>query len=328
MELPQELIQKLQAGTAFVTGGAGFIGSHIVDRLVSSELDVRVLDNLSNGNLSNLKNSKDKKNFHFVKKNIEDFKALKKTLNDVKSVFHIAANPEVRTGFDHPEISFKENIQNTFHLLEAIRQNDIDTIVFASSSTVYGEPEIIPTPESYGPLVPISPYGASKLACEAMISSYCHTYGINGLMFRFANIIGSRSNHGVIVDFIKKLKTNSQTLEVLGDGKQSKSYLHVSDCIDSFFFCLSKLNKRTEIFNIGNDGMTDVLTIANIVCNCMGLKDVEIKTTGGVDGGRGWKGDVKLMQLDITKLKKLGWVPKMSSNLGVEHAVKELLQEN
>jgi len=325
LELPQELVQKLQAGTALVTGGAGFIGSHIVDRLVSSGLDVRVLDNLSNGNLSNLKNSKDKKNFHFVKKNLEDFKALKKTLNDVKSVFHIAANPEVRTGFDHPEISFKENIQNTFYLLEAIRQNDIDTMVFASSSTVYGEPEIIPTPESYGPLVPISPYGASKLACEAMISAYCHTYGINGLMFRFANIIGSRSNHGVIVDFVKKLRINNQKLEVLGDGKQSKSYLHVSDCIDSFFFCLSKLNKRIEIFNIGNDGMTDVLTIANIVCNCMSLKNVEIKTTGGVDGGRGWKGDVKMMQLDITKLKELGWIPKMSSNLAVEHAVKELL---
>ena len=328
MELSPELVQKLQIGTVLVTGGAGFIGSHIVDRLVSCELDVRVLDNFSNGNLSNLKNSKDKKNFQLVKKNLEDFKALKKTLKDVKSVFHIAANPEVRTGFDHPEISFKENIQNTFHLLEAIRQNDINTIVFASSSTVYGEPEIIPTPESYGPLVPISPYGASKLACEAMISSYCHTYGINGLIFRFANIIGSRSNHGVIVDFIKKLKTNSQTLEVLGDGMQSKSYLHVNDCIDSFFFCLSKLYKRIEMFNIGNDGITDVLTIAKIVCNCMGLKNVEIKTTGGVDGGRGWKGDVKIMQLDITKLKKLGWMPKMSSNLAVEHATKELLQEN
>jgi len=322
------VVEKLESGINLVTGGAGFIGSHIVDKLVSKDLEVRVLDNLSNGDLVNLKKSKEKKNFQFEKKDLTNFGTLQQSLKDVKTIFHLAANPEVRIGFKNPEISYRENIQNTFHLLEALRKSDVETIVFASTSTVYGEPEIIPTPETYGPLIPISPYGGSKLACEAMISSYCHTYGVNGLMLRFANIVGSRSNHGVIIDFIKKLQNDNQNLEVLGDGKQSKSYLHVSDCVESFFFCLSKLNQRTEIFNIGNDDQTDVLSIAKIVTKCMGFDDVKITPTGGVDGGRGWKGDVKFMNLDITKLKKLGWSPHYSSNASVELSTKELLQEN
>jgi len=318
-------LKKLQSGITLVTGGAGFIGSHIVDKLISNEFDVRVLDNLSNGTLDNLLKSKDSSNFNFIKKDLNDFDSIHEILTDVKTVFHMAANPEVRIGYDHPEISYKENIQNTFHLLEAIRKADVETIVFASSSVIYGEPEIIPTPENYGPLFPISSYGASKLACEAMVSSYCHTYGINGLIFRFANIIGSRSNHGVIVDFIHKLRKNNKTLEVLGDGKQSKSYLHVKDCIDSFFLCIEKTAKKTEIYNVGNDDRIDVMIIAKTVCNCMNLKDVKIITTGGVNG-RGWIGDVKQMQLDISKLKKLRWSPKLTSSSAVELATRELLK--
>jgi len=326
LQISNDSIKRLD-GITLVTGGAGFIGSHIVDTLVSNELQVRVLDNFCTGNISNLKNS-NSKNFELAKKDLSDLESLPDAFTDVKTVFHLAANPEVRTGFDHPEISFKENLQNTFNLLEQIRKADVQTLVFSSTAAIYGEPLIIPTPEDYGPLFPISPYGASKLACESLISSYCHNYGINGLIFRFANIIGSRSNHGVIWDFINKLKSDKNKLEVLGDGTQSKSYLHVSDCIDGFFFCLSKMNKVTEIFNIGNEDMIDVLTIANVVCNSMNLKDVKIKTTGGVDGGRGWKGDVKLMQLDISKLKKLGWIPKISSNLAVKKATNELIHEN
>lgn len=324
MKLSDDSIKPLD-GITLVTGGAGFIGSHIVDTLISNELKVRVLDNLSTGNLTNLINSKSSKNFHFVKKDLSDFESLNDVLKNIKTVFHLAANPEVRTGYDHPEVSFKANVQNTFHLLEKIRRSGVETIAFASTAAVYGEPEILPTPEDHGSLFPISPYGATKLACEALISSYCHNYGINGLIFRFANIVGARSNHGVIWDFVNKLKKDQKKLEVLGDGKQSKSYLHVSDCVEGFFFCLSKMKKRTEIFNIGNEDKTDVLTIANIVYNCMGLKDVKISTTGGVDGGRGWKGDVKLMHLDISKLKKLGWSPKLSSNSAIELATKEIL---
>ena len=328
MESSSISLKKLESGFSLVTGGAGFIGSHLVDKLISNNLRVRVLDNLSNGSLSNLSKSKNNKNFQFFKHDLNDNETLPKLIQDVNTVFHIAANPEVRIGFEHPEISYRENIQNTFHLLEAIRKSKVKRIIFASTSTVYGEPEQIPTSENYGPLLPISPYGASKLAGEAMISSYCNNYGIEGLIFRFANIIGSRSNHGVIIDFIKKLKKNKTKLEILGDGKQAKSYLHVNDCIESFLFCISKNNKRAEIFNVGNNDKIDVMTIAKIVSDCMNLSNVEFVTTGGVDGGRGWIGDVKQMQLNITKLKKLGWTPNLSSKSSVDLATKEILAEN
>jgi len=316
-----------QLGIALVTGGAGFIGSHIVDRLMGDGIKVKVLDNLSAGSLSNLSAHKNNKNFHFIKNDLNDSKRLKETLIDVKTVFHIAADPEVKTGFEHPEISYKENIENTFYLLEQIRKSNVENILFTSSSTVYGEPGVIPTPESYGPLIPISPYGASKLACEALISSYCHTYGLKGQIFRLANVIGSRSKHGVLWDFINKLRLNNKKLEVLGDGKQSKSYLHVNDCVDCFFFCLTINKKQLEIFNVGNDDRIDVISIAKIVCKIMNLKDVDLVTTGGVDNGRGWIGDVKKMHLDISKLKKLGWKPKLSSVESMNLASQELFKE-
>ncbi len=313
--------KKLENGTILVTGGAGFIGSHIVDRLTSHNLNVKIIDNLSNGNLSNLKNVNLIKN-QLIKKDLKDQSDLEKIMPDVKTVFHMAADPEVSIGFKNPEILYKENIQNTFHLLEAIRKADVENILFASSSTVYGEPDIIPTPENYAPLLPISTYGASKLACEALISAYCHTYGINGIIFRLANIVGSRSNHGIIPDFIKKLENDPNKLEILGDGTQSKSYLEVSDCVDCFFFCLDNVNKRVEVFNTGNDDKINVLDIARIICKNMNLDDVKLSPNGGVDNGRGWIGDVKIMQLDISKLKKLGWKPKLSSNLAVDVACK------
>ncbi|OLB91172.1 MAG: UDP-glucose 4-epimerase [Thaumarchaeota archaeon 13_1_40CM_38_12] len=310
-----------------VTGGAGFIGSHVVDKLIASGAEVKVLDNLSAGSMSNLSSCKDNKRFNFINKDLNDNEGLRKALEDVKIVFHIAADPEVRTGFEHPEISYRENIRHTFYLLEQVRKSNVETILFTSSSTVYGEPDIIPTPEFYGPLIPISPYGASKLACEALISSYCHTYGMKGKIFRLANVIGSRSKHGVILDFIKKLRLSNKRLEVLGDGKQSKSYLHVNDCVDCFFFCLTVNKRKLEIFNVGNEDRIDVISIAKIVCKNMNLGDVDIVTTGGVDNGRGWIGDVKKMHLDISKLKKLGWRPKLSSAEAIKLASKELLKE-
>ena len=314
-------------GITLVTGGAGFIGSHVVDRLIQKGTEIKVLDNLSAGSLLNLSAHKNNKNFRFIKKDLSDSASTKEALKDVKTVFHIAADPEVRTGFKQPEISYRENIQNTFHLLEQVRKSKAETLLFTSSSTVYGEPDTIPTPESYGPLIPISPYGASKLACEALISSYCHTYGIKGKIFRLANVIGTRSKHGVIWDFINKLKRNNKKLEVLGDGKQSKSYLHVNDCIECFFFCLTVNKNQLEIFNVGNEDEIDVISLAKIVCKNMNLGDIDMVTTGGVDNGRGWVGDVKKMHLDISKLKKLGWRPKLSSAEAVQLASKETLKE-
>lgn len=309
-----------------VTGGAGFIGSHIVDRLVSRDAEVKVFDNLSTGNIMNLSSHIHDNRLCFFKGDLSSLDEMKEVFEDVKTVFHMAAYPEVRTGLENPEIPYNENIRNTFYLLERMRKSNIETLVFASTSTVYGEPEQIPTPEDYGPLMPISAYGASKLACEALISSYCHTYGINGQIFRLANVIGSRSKHGVIWDFIQKLKMNNKKLEILGDGLQSKSYIHVSDCIECFFFCLSKSSSRTEVFNVGNHDKTNVVTIARIVCDIMDLAGVKLVTTGGVDNGRGWVGDVKNMQLDIAKLRRLGWEPRFSSVDAVKLASKEMLK--
>jgi len=315
-------------GPTLVTGGAGFIGSYVVDKLMSNGLATKVLDNLSSGYISNLSEWTDNKNFHFLNKDLNDPDSLIGVFKDTKTVFHMAADPEVKTGFEHPENSYRENIENTFHLLEKIRKSNVETILFASSSTVYGEPSVFPTPENYGPLLPISPYGASKLACEALISSYCYSYGINGLIFRFANIVGSRSDHGVIPDFIKKLQKDNKKLEILGDGKQSKSYMHVNDCVDCIFFCLSKPMSRVEIFNVGTEDQIDTLYIANIVTKSMNLKNVSMEVTGGVDGGRGWKGDVTKMQLDVSKVKKLGWRQQYSSAESMELTCKEILNKS
>lgn len=249
---------------------------------------------------------------------------MKKSLDGVKTIFHVAANPEVRS--ENPEVLFRENIKNTFHLLEQIRESTVENVLFTSSSTVYGEPKIFPTPEDYTPLLPISTYGASKLACETLISSYCHTYGIKGRILRLANIVGFRSRHGIIWDFVNKLRKNKKMLEVLGDGTQSKSYLHVSDFIDSLLLCL-KSPRVFEIFNVGNNDVIDAFSIARSVCEIMGLRETKIVTTGGVDNGRGWIGDVKKMHLEITKLKKLGFVPKLSSTEAVRLACQELVSD-
>jgi UDP-glucose 4-epimerase len=310
-----------------VTGGAGFIGSHIVDKLIFNGNEVNVLDNLSTGNISNLSNCINNKKLYFFNADLENSEIVKEALKDVETVFHIAAYPEVRSAFNNPLISYRQNIRNTFRLLEEIRTSKVKTVLFPSSSTIYGEPEAIPTAEDYGPLLPISLYGASKLACEALLSSYCHNYGIDGRIFRLANVVGSRSSHGVIIDFIKKLKINNKKLEILGDGLQSKSYIHITDCIECLFFCFSKCTSRIEIFNVGSCDKVDVISIARTVCNIINLGDVELVIRPALDNGIGWIGDVKIMQLDISKLKKLGWRPRFSSIEAVTLASKELLKD-
>jgi len=317
-------MDSLKEKRIVVTGGAGFIGSHLCDKLVLEGSQVTAIDNLSNGKIDNLSLCMEKKNFTFVKSDLKD--ELTQNLKDSDTIFHIAAYPEVRTGYDNPELVYEQNIQNTYNLLESVRKTNINEIVFASSSVVYGEPKTIPTPETYGPLLPISQYGGSKLADEAMIASYCYTYGIKGVIIRLANVIGSRSNHGVIWDFINKLKKNPTGLEILGDGRQTKSYIHVSDTIDGFLFCSEFSEDKVDIFNVGNDDKIDVHSIANIVCKNLNLENIKITLSGGTTDGRGWIGDVKQMQLDITKLKKLGWNVMLSSFDAVDLAAKEMIK--
>jgi UDP-glucose 4-epimerase len=305
----------MESSKVLITGGAGFIGSHLVDALMERGSEVIVLDNLSRGRMDNLREWLQHPRFTFIKGDLKNHEDMSQAVKGCERVFHLAANPEVRIGFSNPKVDFEENVLATYNLLEAIRKNgDCRHLLFASTSTVYGEATILPTPEDYAPLKPISHYGASKLACEALISSYAHLYGFNASILRLANVIGPRSSHGVIYDFIIKLKANLKFLEVLGDGTQSKSYLYISDCIEAILTILDKADvKGVEIFNVGSEDRIGVLDIAKIIIEEMELRNVEIKVSGGVNGGRGWRGDVKKMFLDISKLKRLGWKPKLNS---------------
>ena len=312
--------------THLITGGVGFIGSHLVDFFMERDEDVCVLDDLSAGDIGNIGRWKDSNRLNFVKGDLLSPDSFMETLEGCETVYHLAANPEVRSSKAKPEDHFRQNIEGTYNLLEAVRQHgDVETFVFTSTSTVYGEPDVIPTPETYAPMKPISHYGASKLASEALICSYAAMYGFRCVIYRMANIVGPRSNHGVVYDFIKKLMENPNELEVLGDGSQSKSYLYIDDCVEGMVLGVERSPETVAILNIGSEDRVDVITIANIVIKEMGLEDVEIKLTGGVDGGRGWKGDVKLMQLDMSMLKDLGWQPRLGSSEAVSHTAKSLI---
>jgi UDP-glucose 4-epimerase len=311
--------------TVLVTGGAGFIGSHLVDRLLNDGIKVHVLDNLSTGNIEHIKrwnNNNNNNNFRFFKLDLVH-DPIEYYGDRYSTIFHLAANPDVRSSSINPKEHFEQNIISTFNILEYSRKHDIDTFVFTSSSTVYGEPNVIPTPEDTL-LMPISMYGASKAACESLICSYAHMYGIKAVIYRLANVIGVRSTHGVIYDFINKLIRNKNMLEILGNGKQRKSYIHVNDCINAMLIGLNS-NDKVNIFNVGSDDYIDVITIADIIINALGLSDVQLKFIDNGDG-RGWKGDVKVMLLDTTRLKRLGWRAMYNSKEAVRVTVNDIIK--
>ncbi|HHF56666.1 MAG TPA: NAD-dependent epimerase/dehydratase family protein [Thermoplasmatales archaeon] len=308
---------------ALVTGGAGFIGSHLIDALLSRGYEVSCIDNFSSGKREFIEHNLER--IELYEGDLLRQQDISKAIDGCDVVFHLAANPDVRIGAINTRTHVDNGILATYNLLEEMRKKSINKIIFTSSSTVYGEASIIPTPENYGPLIPISLYGAAKLAAEALISSYCHTFDMEAIIYRFANVVGPRSTHGVIYDFIKKLRKNPQELEILGDGKQRKSYLYVDDCIDAMLFGMEKAKEKVEIFNIGSEDWVEVKEIADIVSEEMGLKP-EYRFTGGIDG-RGWKGDVKFMRLDISKLKNMGWKPKHSSREAIRLTAKWLIDE-
>ena len=313
-------------GLVLVTGGAGFIGSHLVDELLKRGFNVRVIDNLSSGSLENIKHNIGNRSFEFIRGDLKNPEDSLKAVKDVEVVFHLAANPEVRVSTTAPEIHFRENVVATFNLLEACRKvGTVEKFVFASSSTVYGDAKVFPTPENHE-LRPISVYGASKAACESLICSYAYLYGFKAASLRYANIVGPRLRHGVIYDFLMKLKKNPNVLEVLGDGTQKKSYLYISDTIEATLLVTDKLTEKFETYNIGNEDWITVAEIAEIVSKAAGLKP-KIVFTGGTPDGRGWPGDVKYMLLSIEKIKKLGWKPKHTSRVAIELTAKALAKE-
>jgi len=306
-----------------VTGGAGFIGSHIVDALVAGGDDVLVIDDCSAGTPENLARHQASGQVTFVRQNLLD-EGWQEHLKGADRVYHIAADPDVRQSAVTPDSQVKNNVIATYRVLEAMRAHGVPELVFTSTSTVYGEARIIPTPETYTPLEPISVYGATKLACEALISSYCHSFDMQAWVYRFANIIGERSNHGVIPDFIHKLRENPQELEILGDGRQTKSYLEVGECVRAVQFGIDHAHDPVNTFNIGSEDWIDVVTIADIVAEEMNLSGARYRFTGGA---RGWVGDVPKMQLSVERLKALGWRCGTTSRESVRTATRALLGE-
>ena len=307
---------------AFVTGGAGFIGSHLVDKLIDRGDCVTVFDNLSSGKKQFLEPHFKNNNFRFVEADLLDINNVKKEIKEHDTIFHIAANPFVRLGEKQTRLDLDQGAVATYNILESMRLNDIKKIVFSSSSVVYAETPPIALPETYGPTLPISLYGAGKLAAEGLISAFCGTFGFQAWIYRFANVVGIRGTHGVIVDFIDKLNKNPKELEILGDGKQQKPYLHAIEVCDGIIHGFEHSNEQVNLFNLGVDSSTTVTRIAEMVVEEMGLKDVEFKYTGGK---RGWAGDVPRFQLDATKINNLGWKAKYTSDEAVRKAIREIL---
>jgi UDP-glucose 4-epimerase len=307
---------------AFVTGGAGFIGSHLVDKLIENGDNVTAYDNLSSGKKEFIEQHLDNDNFTLIEGDLLDVDILKNSVKDHDVVYHIAANPFVRLGEKQTRLDLEQGAIATYNVLETMRQNNIKKIVFSSSSVVYAETPPIDIPENYGPTLPISLYGAGKLAGEGLISAFCGTFDLQAWLFRFANVVGIRGTHGVIVDFIDKLKQNPKELEILGDGRQQKPYLHAKDLVDGIIFGFKHSNDQINLFNLGVDSNTTVTHIAEMVVEEMNLKNVEFKYTGGK---RGWPGDVPRFQLATDKMKKLGWKAHLSSDDAVRKAIREIL---
>lgn len=312
----------------FITGGAGFIGSHLVDKLIEDGKSVTVYDNLALASDENIKHHFGKENFNFIKADLLDFDTLKKSMKEQEVIWHLGANTDIPGGNRITNLDLKNCTIATRNVLEAMRQLGLNKILFTSSACVYGDAPPTFLSESYGPLFPISLYGAGKLAGEGLMSAYSHLFGIQAWIFRFSNVVGSRMDHGVIFDFIQKLKKNPRELEILGNGKQEKPFFLVEDCIEGMIYAFENAKfenpeKQYDVFNLGCESFTSVTKIAQIVAEEMGLKDVKFKYTGGK---RGWPGDVPVVHFDIEKMKRIGWQPRYSSNEAVRIACQRLLK--
>ncbi|WP_423751291.1 NAD-dependent epimerase/dehydratase family protein [Salinirarus marinus] len=298
-----------------VTGGAGLIGSHLAARLVDDN-DVVVADDLSKGDRSRVPEAAE-----FVRADMRDRDDVARVVTeDVDAVFHLAAYTD--TNYANPRQLFEENTEMTYNVLERMDEVGVDALAFTSSSTVYGEAPR-PTPEDYAPLEPISEYGAAKLADEGLVSTYAHSYDVTSWVFRFANIVGPHQRGNVVPDFIEKLLDDPETLTILGDGRQEKSYLHVEDCVDAICHVVSNADADLNVYNLGSRTTTSVVRIADIVSDEMGV-DPDYEFTGG---DRGWTGDVPKMRLSVEKLSALEWEPPASSDDAVRRATRQLVAE-
>lgn len=315
---------------AFVSGGAGFIGSHLVGRLLRSTSVERVIiyDNFSSGQMWHLGDFARDSRVTIVKGDIKELPKLTDAMAGSETVFHLASNPDIAKAITRPDIDFWEGTYLTQNILEGMRINGIRKLFYTSGSGVYGDAGMVAVAEDFGPLLPISTYAASKLAGEALICSYCHMFDMCARAFRFANVVGPRQTHGVVYDFIRQLRKDSTSLRILGDGSQSKSYIHVDDVLDAIFFVdAHSAGTAYDCLNVATDDYTTVRDIADLVVQEMGLgrDQVRYDFTGG---DRGWKGDVPIVRFDLTKIHRLGWHARYSSGEALRRAISAQLQEH
>ena len=312
----------------FVSGGAGFIGSHLVSSLLKDAATERVVifDNFSSGQRSYLNESSSDARVQIVTADLKELSAVTAAMAGCDTVFHLAANPDIAKAVTQPDIDFWEGTYLTQNVLEAMRTNGVRKILYTSGSGIYGENPEAAFAEDYGPCVPISTYGASKLACEGLIAAYCHMFGLTGRAFRFANVVGPRQTHGVGYDFIRRLKADPTRLRILGDGTQKKSYIHVEDVLAAIRLVDQRTNAKYDMFNVATGDYITVSEIADLAVKVSGLTraDVKYEYTGG---DRGWKGDVPVVRFDCSKIEALGWKAQRSSAQAVTDAMKAMLEE-
>ncbi len=310
----------------FIAGGAGFIGSHLIRRLLedTSVSKVVAFDNLSSGQKFYLDEVASDDRFTFVEGDLKDLELLNKHIVGCEHVYHLAANPDIAKAVTEPGVDFWQGTYLTHNVLEASRVAGVKRITYTSGSGVYGDFGNDAVKESLGPLFPISTYGASKLGCEAMLSAYSHMFNIHAVAFRFANVVGARQTHGVVYDFVRRLLDDSSELTILGDGSQSKSYIHVTDVIDAMLLLEERAWEGFDVLNASTEDYATVQEIADMVIDQLDLREVKFAYTGGK---RGWKGDVPVVRFDSSKLRKLGWRNKMSSSEALVDSIQAIIGE-
>jgi UDP-glucose 4-epimerase len=315
-------------GRFFIVGGAGFIGSHFTDALlgVAGAESVTIFDNLSSGREWHFAKHLPNPKFKFVKGDVKDQDTLKRAMDGSEVVIHLASNPDIARAATEPDIDFREGTYLTERVLEAMRLTSAKRILYASGSGVYGEIGMVEANEDYGPLVPISTYGASKLAGEVLISSYCHMFELTGCVFRFGNVVGPRQTHGVGFDFVRALRKEPTRLRILGDGGQSKSYVYVEDVVAAVLTAHQKTKQKFQTYNVATGDYITVKEIAELALECVGLgrKNVQFEFTGG---DRGWKGDVAVIRLNTDRIRSLGWKNQRNSREALRESMKALIRD-
>ncbi|MBM4158364.1 MAG: NAD-dependent epimerase/dehydratase family protein [Ignavibacteria bacterium] len=310
----------------FISGGAGFIGSHLVNKILKEETNVfvTVYDNFSSGQMWHLEEVKDNDNLNIVNADIKDLNVLKDVMKNHDVVYHFASNPDISKAITQPDIDFWEGTYLTNNILESMRINRINNLIYSSGSGVYGDTGYLETVEDYSPMLPISTYGSSKLSCESMICSYCHMFDMNAASFRFANVVGPHQTHGVGYDFVKKLLNDVKNLEILGDGTQSKSYIYIDDILSALKLVEGKYLDNHNYYNVATNDYISVKEIADITCEILELENVDYKFTGG---NRGWKGDVPIVRLNSEKIRKIGWKNKYTSKEAIHLSLKSIYED-